>query len=615
MRLPVFALLLPTLLLTGCSLSPTASPSPQFGVAIRGNVHGGQQAIVGAHVYLFAANTTGYGGNNIAPSASNASISLLTNLAGNSDSIGNYVLTDSTGNFSITGDYTCTSGQQVYLYALGGNPGAGTNSAAGLLASLGNCPVAGTFLTTVPTVWINEVSTVAAAYSFAGFASDATHVSSSGSALALTGIANAFATAGNLANISTGAALTTTPGGNGSVPQSRINYIANILASCVNSASSSSTACSTLFGSAMSAGSTGTTPTDTATAAINIAHNPGSNMTALYGISQPVVAFAPTLASKPNDLIVDLAFSSTLNGPRDVAVDAAGNVWVGASGIGSVGKFSPLGVVAAGSPFATGRSTSLAIDSNGNAWTASSGSVYELTPSGASASGSPFSFTGTTGDGLAFDPAGHLWIANSSGTILELSSSGTSMGSFASGAGPFGIALDIAGNSFLPNPNGNNIFKLSPAGVHTGTYTCACMTGPRSVAFDHNNNLWAADFNANKLIAFNSSGTPVSSSGYPGGGLSGAYAIAIDGDGNAWTASALNNAVSEFSNAGVALSPTGYFGSSRVNFPQGIAVDGSGNVWIPSGSGVNLVEFVGASAPVVTPIASATANNTLGTRP
>ena len=127
----------------------------------------------------------------IAASASNTSVSLLTS-AGNTtlDSSGGatngdyYVTTDVSGSFSITGDYTCGAGQQVYLYALGGNPGAGINSAAGLMAALGTCPAAGNFLTTTPYVVVNEVSTVATAYAFAGFATDATHVGSSGTALA-----------------------------------------------------------------------------------------------------------------------------------------------------------------------------------------------------------------------------------------------------------------------------------------------------------------------------------------------------------------------------------------------------------------------------------------------
>jgi len=70
-------------------------------------VHGGQQPVIGAHIYLLAANTTGYG---------QASVSLLTAavlatspLHSGVDTSGNYyVISDNTGSFSITGDYSCT---------------------------------------------------------------------------------------------------------------------------------------------------------------------------------------------------------------------------------------------------------------------------------------------------------------------------------------------------------------------------------------------------------------------------------------------------------------------------------------------------------------------------
>ena len=51
------AMLCLPLLLTGCALGPTATPTLQQGASIRGNVHGGQQPIVGAHVYLLALPT------------------------------------------------------------------------------------------------------------------------------------------------------------------------------------------------------------------------------------------------------------------------------------------------------------------------------------------------------------------------------------------------------------------------------------------------------------------------------------------------------------------------------------------------------------------------------
>src|SRR5579863_8232485 len=71
-------------LLSGCTLSTTAAPSPETGAgaAITGRVMGGQAPLVGAHVYVLQTNTTGYGGAGIAASSSNQSKSLLTNVPG-----------------------------------------------------------------------------------------------------------------------------------------------------------------------------------------------------------------------------------------------------------------------------------------------------------------------------------------------------------------------------------------------------------------------------------------------------------------------------------------------------------------------------------------------------
>src|ERR1700691_3877467 len=97
------------------------------GASLQGMVHGGRQPIVGAKVYLYAANTTGYG---------NSAVSLLESGNGTvADGSGNYYYpTQSQGAFTITGDFTCPSaGSQVYLYAVGGDPGLGqgTNAAIG----------------------------------------------------------------------------------------------------------------------------------------------------------------------------------------------------------------------------------------------------------------------------------------------------------------------------------------------------------------------------------------------------------------------------------------------------------------------------------------------------
>jgi hypothetical protein len=237
----------------------------------------------------------------------NASVSLLTSSTGNPpDSIGYYARTGEYGGFSITGDYTCSVGHEVYLYAKGGNSGDdGSNDAIGLMASLGTCPKTGTFSTTVPFVVVNAVTTVATAYAMAGIATDATHVSSPESPAALASVVEPS----ELVSVSTGFANATVPARpDNKVPRTKIHTLANILSSCINSSSSTSVSCTTLFANARSNGDTGEIPGDTATAAINIARHPRTNVAALYRL-QPSISrpFLPSLESAPADFTLSVA--------------------------------------------------------------------------------------------------------------------------------------------------------------------------------------------------------------------------------------------------------------------------------------------------------------------
>ena len=82
-----------------------------------GAVYGGQQPITGAAVTLWAAGTTGSYGTGA------TSVATTT--------------TDSNGNFSFNsgGVSPCTTGQYLYITSVGGNPGAGTNQYAALMAA------------------------------------------------------------------------------------------------------------------------------------------------------------------------------------------------------------------------------------------------------------------------------------------------------------------------------------------------------------------------------------------------------------------------------------------------------------------------------------------------
>jgi hypothetical protein len=654
-------------LLTGCALAHTSPPPATVGAAIQGVVHGGQQPYVQSQVYLFAANTTGYG---------NASVSLLkagpTTIydANNTDATYGdyYVPTDANGNFSITGDYTCTPNTQVYIYAVGGRPAGQNilaNTAAGFLAALGNCPSVDNFATTAPYIAVNEVSTVATAYAIAGFATDAVHVSSSGTALAQIGIANAFANVTNLESLSTGAALAKTPAGNGTSPQATINTLANILAACVNTndvtsntnGSVLSSACQTLLSLATSDGTTnGTQPGDTATAAINMAHHPAANIANLYALSTPTPPFAPTLSTQPYDFTVGFIFTGGgMNNPSSMAVDGAGNVWiVNAFGFNSLSKFSSLGAAISPSSGYTGGGlnvpVAMAIDASGNIWVANEfgNSVSEFSNSGAAISAA----SGYTGGGLyepfsiAVDAAGNVWVANdvsakaaNGGSISKFSSSGapisSSVGFGAGGSHNFdGIAIDGSGSVWTV-ANGLSKFSNSGAILGVGYPGGGGINGngQASIAFDDSGNAWTLGGSGLNVLETSNSGTATSpSGGYTGGGVGFTDSLAIDGAGNVWVTNNTGNtgnSVSEFSKSGTALSPSlGYAGGiplypgGLLFYPGPISVDGSGNLWITDVTNSTLSEIIGIATPVITPICAglpstptSNGSSSLGTRP
>ncbi len=637
-----------TLVISGCIGKPvmtttSTQPDQVQGAAIRGTVHGGQNPISGGSVYLYAVGTGGYGGDGIAASSSNASTSLLNSNvlgqtpAGGEDGSNNYyATTDSNGNFSISGDYTCPSAStQVYLYAVGGNPGAGTNSAAGLLAGLGSCGS----LNSNTFVFVNEVSTIATAYALAGFATDATHVSSSGSARALTGVANAFANSGNLATLSTGLALTKTPAGNGTVPRTTIDTLANILASCVNSAGPASTTCATLLGGALSGGTTGTAPTDTATAAINIAHNPGANIAALYALGAASPPFAPALTAQPNDFIIGLGFTGgglALGYNNRIIIDSAGNAWIPNYVVhNTVTEYSALGAALSPSGGYTGggldQPETLAIDASGNVWLANAnGVVPEL-----SNTGSPVSSTGYTVSGLggpntiAVDGVGNIWFGNNgtSWNLLEITNTGTVLsgtnGFIGDNKSSTGMAIDGAGNVWLSGMF-KDLKKFNSAGVLLSGSTGyqGGMSDTNGLAIDSSGNVWVTTYSASAIAEFSNAGVAISpSTGYTGGCNNDPWGIAIDGAGDVWVTNSNANCVAELSSSGATLSgATGYSGG-LLNAPVGIAVDGSGDIWIMNGA-TNVIEMLGVAAPVITPIAAglpatptADGSSNLGTRP
>jgi streptogramin lyase len=610
-KLPQF---LPAILLlgTGCGTVPSqlAIPTPASN-SLEGSAQGGRQPIAGAHIYLFAANTSSYGAPSI-PLLNPSYPGVAT------DSIGPYTTTASDGSFSLSNAYTCSTGQQVYAFLTGGNPGlpqGSVNPSLGLLAVLGPCPNTGTLAGTVPFLSINEISTIAAAYALAGFMTDPTHISSGPSAASQRGLANAFAIVNNLINIETGVARNQNLAGNGVVPQAEINTLADILVPCVNS-DGAGAGCSTLFSSVRISGDTSTIA-DTATAAIKLARNPALNVDTLFGLVPSAAPFQPILSTKPNDWTIGINyFTQNMVGPYFPAFDSQGNLWVPSYNTNTLVEFDPLGTPLSGSGgFAGGglnQPYAVAVNSVDNVWAVNFGPIGASGISRFRNDGTPITSSAYNCSSTcffpAFDTTGNLWISGATQTTV-LASDGTQIGSFGTNAYNSGIVIDSNGNTWTLG-HGGAVYRLTrPSSSTTFNQSVTASSGNEltPMAADSANNIWFVSNRNNAIGKLSSSGALLSpASGYSGGGLKGPAGIAVDGDGNIWVANRDGNSISAFTNGGTAITPTTGYTAQNVSGPRGLAIDLSGNVWITNFTYNSVTEFVGIAAPVSTPISPAT---------
>jgi len=623
------ALLLSTasLFVTGCGMGTTAAPDP-VQLTVNGQVHGGQQPVVGAHIELYVAGSAGNG---------SASSSLLTTP----------VTSDSNGTFSITGDYSCPSSTaQVYLVATGGNPGLGSgsnNPALAMMAPLGACGN----LSPTQFITINEVTTVAAAWALAPFTQGISHIGAS-STNAM-GLANAFLNAQLIADTSKGAVATLAS--NLKTEPGKIYALADAMASCINSDGTSG--CSPLFSAATPSG--GSAPTNTWDAVINIVKNPGNNVAGVFSAIGPQPPFATTLTQAPNDWTLSLTVTGggmvTGTGtildesPETVGIDSQGNVWVGDHG-GVLSGFSPQGTPLSANGFGSGNAGEafgLAIDPNDNVWltlgeagshNSTKGSLEKFTGvSSGPGLGTTSIFTDNSLDypyAVASDTNGNLFVAN-----YFVLGSATNMTSFNPTTNTWtpiptsshigfsvAVAVDPAHGAWLTGGSGDDSLEHND-GSGNLLFETDCCGATSSVALDAAGNVWLADTqNTNTDGGDSGAITELGPDGttlhdfITTGGISNPSHIAIDAAQNVWISnlhspsdsglkfqSISELAGSNSSSPGTALSPsTGYGLDANLLLPYSLAIDPSGNIWVSNTGGASLVMFFGLGTPTKTPL-------------
>jgi hypothetical protein len=466
----------------------TAAYTINVGPTFSGMVLSGTLPVNGAQVQMYAAGQAGYG---------SSATALLTTA----------VTTDATGAFSFTYNCPASPGDLVYLVATGGHTGTnGPNSGLALMAALGSCNA------TLPaTVVVNEATTVASAYALSPFMTGATHVGAASSTASYQGLTNAFKTVSNMVDLTTGTVLSHTPDysmnlasdtnvlNNSTVPQSRINTLANVLNACA----AAGTGCTGLFSAATP--TSGTAPADTLQAILNIAQNPGTNVSVVFNVA-PTGPFTPVLSAAPNDWTLALTFTG-----------------------GGLGFAPDLQITSVSSPFTDGKflNTAMAIDATGNIWVtgftssisnAAAGNVTDDLSSGMIAEfsnlGKPLTPTSSVGVGGAVTYGGYI----------SIPTSGANGGTQA----PLNIAFDPSGNVWVvggsPNAGGGTTATM-PGGAMTEIkpglsvaipYISLGSSTNEPIAIDGLGNVWTY---GSSLLEFDGTGKQLASN--TGAGVSG----------------------------------------------------------------------------------------------
>ena len=567
-------------ILTGCGANgnfTTQGPGPDTSVTgLSGRVHGGPNPVIGATVKLYATATVA------SPSSSNAYG------YGQPGTLLGTTTTDSSGNFAFTGSETaCPAGQQAYIVAAGGNAGAGSNSAALLMAALGPCSAlvegSGSGATQV---FIDEPTTIAAAYALSGFmtvtgttvnisapannnaaTASCTVVSNATTACKASGLAHAFLNAANLVNTTTGAAYSTLPTNSTAiVPQMLINTLANSVEACINSNGDISTPtapCAILM--------TNTTPTlvtsptapiNTLQALLDLAQYPSEAQGCSTAPTTPCAPGTGTTAPTDNATVGGTVTSARTLNLYNVA---ASNAYY-APALTAV----PLDFTIAIAYPETGALWGTAADINDNIYVYNNGTpkaVFSLSSDGAAGWSTATGTGGGCGSfsyrcSVAADTLGNLWVVDSSG-VTKLSTAGVlgttypplTGSKLESGSVDVGNNLWLAVQTIGTETGASGIEELPQGGSAIVDVNVGGSPEPyatKQPTFDSAGNLWVESDNA--------------------GGLGGPGVILMlnDGGSTSLTSPAFTN--------------TGTGNGNPINFPGGDATPGNAPMIDPSGN-------------------------------
>lgn len=166
--------------------------------------------------------------------------------------------------------------------------------------------------------------------------------------------------------------------------------------------------------------------------------------------------------------------------------------------------------------------------------------------------------------------------------------------------GPYGVAVDAAGDVYVAYAEANRVLKLAADTSAPTEMALGSLNKPHGVAVDAGGNVYVTDSDNHRVLKLAAgTGAPVE---LPFRGVQHPYGIAVDGVGNVYVTDDRDNRSGVFVLAANSGTPTAlaFPGSSR---RTGIAVDSAGSVYVVDESANKVLKLeAGADAPTELPI-------------